>query len=36
MSEQENNDMGQYFFRASANDFYKVPGNPIAYSMSST
>lgn len=34
MSEQENNDMGQYFFRASANDFYKVPGNPIAYWIS--
>jgi len=33
MSQQENNNMGKYLYRASATDFLKVPGNPITYWM---
>lgn len=33
MSQQENNNMGTYLYRASAADFLKVPGNPITYWM---
>lgn len=28
---QNNQDMNQYFFRASAADFMKIPGSPVAY-----
>lgn len=31
MSQQENSKMEQHFYRASAADFGKLPGNPIAY-----
>jgi hypothetical protein len=31
MSQQEQNDKSQYFYRASAADFMKIPGSPIAY-----
>lgn len=31
MSKQQNMDMGQYFYRASAADFMKIPGSPVAY-----
>ncbi|WP_372930644.1 BREX-1 system adenine-specific DNA-methyltransferase PglX [Shewanella putrefaciens] len=36
MSQQQNNDMQQHFYRASAADFKKVPGSPIAYWLSNT
>ena len=35
MSQQQNNDMQQHYYRASADDFDKVPGAPIAYWVSS-
>ena len=31
MSQQETKDMAKYFYRASAADFMKIPGGPIAY-----
>lgn len=31
MSQQENNNMQQHFYRASAADFGKIPGSPVAY-----
>ncbi len=31
MSEQNNTDMAQHFYRASAADFMKIPGSPVAY-----
>lgn len=31
MSQQENNNMDKHFYRASAVDFNKIPGSPIAY-----
>ena len=31
MSEQKNTDMSQHFYRASAADFMKIPGSPVAY-----
>lgn len=31
MSQQQNNDMLQHFYRASAADFGKIPGSPVAY-----
>lgn len=31
MSEQKTTDMSQHFYRASAADFMKIPGSPIAY-----
>lgn len=31
MSQQQNTDMAKYFYRASAADFMKIPGNPVAY-----
>lgn len=31
MSQQEQNDKSQYFYRASAADFMKIPGYPVAY-----
>lgn len=31
MSEQTNTDMGKHFYRASAADFMKIPGSPVAY-----
>jgi len=31
MSQQQNNDMQQHFYRASAKDFSKIPGSPVAY-----
>ncbi|ENC9554962.1 BREX-1 system adenine-specific DNA-methyltransferase PglX [Aeromonas hydrophila] len=31
MSQQENNKMQQHFYRASAADFGKIPGSPVAY-----
>jgi len=34
MSQQEKNDMSQYFYRASAADFMKIPGSPVAYWVS--
>jgi len=34
MSQQETKDMARYFFRASAADFKKVPGSPVAYWVS--
>ncbi|HHQ4713934.1 BREX-1 system adenine-specific DNA-methyltransferase PglX [Aeromonas veronii] len=34
MSQQQNNDMQQHFYRASAADFGKIPGSPIGYWVS--
>jgi len=34
MSEQSNKDMSKHFYRASAADFMKIPGSPVAYSAS--
>ena len=34
MSQQDNKEMAKYFFRASAADFKKIPGSPIAYWVS--
>lgn len=34
MSQQENNNMQKHFYRASAADFSKIPGSPIAYWVS--
>ncbi len=34
MSEQNTTDMSQHFYRASAADFLKIPGNPVAYWVS--
>ncbi|MFQ2671102.1 BREX-1 system adenine-specific DNA-methyltransferase PglX [Aeromonas caviae] len=31
MNQQQNNEMQQYFYRASAVNFNKIPGSPIAY-----
>lgn len=31
MSQQEQNDKSQYFYRAAATDFMKIPGSPVAY-----
>jgi hypothetical protein len=31
MSQKENNNMDKHFYRASAADFNKIPGSPIAY-----
>lgn len=31
MSEQKTTDMSQHFYRASAADFMKIPGSPVAY-----
>jgi hypothetical protein len=31
MSQEKTKDMSQYFYRASAADFMKIPGNPVAY-----
>ncbi|MGI1944770.1 BREX-1 system adenine-specific DNA-methyltransferase PglX [Shewanella glacialipiscicola] len=31
MSQQQNNEMQQHFYRASAADFGKIPGSPVAY-----
>lgn len=31
MSQQENNNMQKHFYRASAADFGKIPGSPVAY-----
>lgn len=31
MSEQKTTDMSQHFYRASAADFIKIPGSPVAY-----
>jgi len=31
MSQQETKDMAKYFYRASAADFMKIPGGPVAY-----
>ena len=31
MSQEQNKDMSQYFYRASAADFMKIPGGPVAY-----
>lgn len=31
MSQEQNKDMGQHFYRASAADFMKIPGSPVAY-----
>lgn len=36
MSEQTNTDMAQHFYRASAADFMKIPGSPIAYYISTS
>lgn len=36
MSQQETKDMAKHFYRASAADFMKVPGGPIAYWLSSS
>jgi hypothetical protein len=36
MSQQETTDMAKYFYRASAADFMKIPGNPVAYWASET
>lgn len=35
MSQEETNDMTKYFYRASAADFMKIPGSPVAYWASS-
>lgn len=34
MSQQETKDMAKYFYRASAADFMKIPGGPVAYWVS--
>ncbi|MGL6404161.1 BREX-1 system adenine-specific DNA-methyltransferase PglX [Aeromonas taiwanensis] len=34
MSQQDNNQMQQHFYRASAADFGKIPGSPVAYWIS--
>lgn len=34
MSQEQSKDMSQYFYRASAADFMKIPGNPVAYWLS--
>ncbi|ETU92588.1 hypothetical protein Q094_02973 [Pseudomonas aeruginosa PS42] len=34
MSQEQNKDMSQYFYRASAADFMKIPDAPIAYWLS--
>lgn len=34
MSQQETKDMAKYFYRASASDFMKIPGSPVAYWIS--
>lgn len=34
MSQQDNNEMQQHFYRASAADFGKIPGSPVAYWVS--
>lgn len=34
MSQQDTKDMSQYFYRASAADFMKIPGSPVAYWVS--
>jgi hypothetical protein len=31
MSQEQTKDMSQYFYRASASDFMKIPGGPVAY-----
>lgn len=31
MSQEQSKDMSQYFYRASATDFMKIPGSPVAY-----
>ena len=31
MSQEQSKDMSQYFYRASAADFMKIPGSPVAY-----
>lgn len=31
MSHEQNKDISQYFYRASAADFMKIPGSPVAY-----
>ncbi|WP_266099664.1 BREX-1 system adenine-specific DNA-methyltransferase PglX [Oceanimonas baumannii] len=36
MSQDNKKDMSQYFFRASAADFMKIPGGPIAYWVDDT
>jgi type II restriction/modification system DNA methylase subunit YeeA len=35
MSQEKSKDMSQHFFRASAADFMKIPGSPVAYWVSS-
>ncbi len=35
MSEQSTEDIAKYFYRASAADFMKIPGSPVAYWLSS-
>ena len=34
MSQQDNKDMAKHFYRASAADFKKIPGSPVAYWIS--
>lgn len=34
MSQEKNQDMSQYLYRASAADFMKIPGSPVAYWLS--
>jgi len=34
MSQEENKDMAKHFYRASAADFMKIPGSPVAYWVS--
>ncbi|MGL4922335.1 MAG: BREX-1 system adenine-specific DNA-methyltransferase PglX [Aeromonas veronii] len=34
MSQQDNKEMAKYFYRASAADFKKIPGSPVAYWIS--
>lgn len=34
MSQQDNKEMAKYFYRASAADFKKIPGSPVAYWVS--
>ncbi|MFQ1892716.1 BREX-1 system adenine-specific DNA-methyltransferase PglX [Aeromonas veronii] len=34
MSQKQNNDMQQHFYRTSAADFSKIPGSPVAYWVS--
>lgn len=36
MSEQLNKDMSKHFYRASAADFMKIPGSPVAYHIPKT